>query len=235
MYYARKRYGLTVLLGVILLCSSCSPSPAPATATPILPQPTAVTATPVTPTPLPPSAGPRTPVALPENPCGVSPVLVPTPAPEPGYAGLDRSTGLHVTGKVQLLDLATYRLRVTGLVDHPLELTYDQIRCLPKVEAKPLLVCPGFFEDQATWAGAPIAAVLNLAGVQIGARRVEFVSADGYTTSLSLERAFDRANFLAYEWEGGPLPRLHGFPLRVVIPAAQGNQWTKWLVEMRVE
>jgi DMSO/TMAO reductase YedYZ molybdopterin-dependent catalytic subunit len=47
--------------------------------------------------------------------------------------------------------------------------------------------------------------------------------------------AFDRANFLAYEWEGEPLPRLHGFPLRVVIPSAQGNQWTKWLVEIRVQ
>ena len=231
MHCTRKLFALTALLGAVLLFSSCSPSPVPATAEPIVAEPATVTATPVPPTP-----ALNMPAALPEeNPCSVPPVLVPTPAADPGYTRLDPSTGLHVTGKMQLLDLATYRLRVTGLVEHPLELTYDQIRCLPKVQARPLLVCPGFFEDDATWAGTPIADVLDLAGVQTGAQRVGFISADGYKTSLSLEKAFDRTNFLAYEWQGEPLPRLHGFPLRVVIPTAQGNQWTKWLVEMRVE
>jgi DMSO/TMAO reductase YedYZ molybdopterin-dependent catalytic subunit len=140
-----------------------------------------------------------------------------------------------MTGKMQLIDLAGYRLRVTGKVDRPLELTYEEIRCLPKVEASPVLVCPGFFTDEATWGGTPIADVLALAGVQAGAERLELVSADGYTTLLPLEKALDRANFLAYEWDGEPLPRLHGFPLRVVIPGAQGNQWTKWLVEIKVQ
>jgi DMSO/TMAO reductase YedYZ molybdopterin-dependent catalytic subunit len=169
------------------------------------------------------------------NPCGAPTIVVPTPGHDPGYARLDLPTGLHVTGKMQILDLATYRLRVTGRVEHPLELTYDEIRCLPKVEASPELICPGLFVDEATWAGVPIADVLDLAGVQDGARSVKFVSADGYTTSLELEQALDRANFLAYDWEGQPLPRLHGFPLRVVIPGAQGSQWTKWVVEMVVQ
>ena len=71
--------------------------------------------------------------------------------------------------------------------------------------------------------------------MQEGATSIELVSADGYKTTLPLEMARDRTNFLAYEWEGEPLPRLHGFPLRVVIPDAEGNQWTKWLVEMKVQ
>jgi DMSO/TMAO reductase YedYZ molybdopterin-dependent catalytic subunit len=208
---------------------SCAPSPVSTTPESI-PQPSAVdTEASSLPTPT-----PTPPVAAAGDSCNLPPIIVPTPANDPGYARLDPSTGLHVTGKVQLLDLATYRLRVTGLVEHPLELTYDQIRCLPKVQASPLLVCPGFFQDQATWAGVPIADVLALAGVQEGAEQVQFVSADGYATSLSLEEALDQANFLAYEWEGQPLPRLHGFPLRVVIPTAEGNQWTKWVVEIRV-
>jgi DMSO/TMAO reductase YedYZ molybdopterin-dependent catalytic subunit len=173
-------------------------------------------------------------VAASGKPCGVPPIVVPTPAHDPGITRLDLSTGLHVTGKMQLLDLDTYRLRVTGRVERPLELTYDEIRCLPKVQASPELICPGLFVDEATWAGVPIADVLDLAGVQGGAQSVKFVSADGYTTSLALEEALDRVNFLAYEWEGQPLPRLHGFPLRVVIPGAQGNQCTKWVVEMVV-
>jgi DMSO/TMAO reductase YedYZ molybdopterin-dependent catalytic subunit len=171
----------------------------------------------------------------PDNPCGIAPIVAPTPAPDPGYVQLDPSTGLHMTGSVQVIDLATYRLRVTGRVEQPLELTYDQIRCLPKVEASPNLVCPGFFVDKALWAGAPIAEVLALAQVQEGAKSVRFVSADGYASSLPLNEALDRANFLAYEWEGEPLPRLHGFPLRVVIPQADGGRWTKWVVELKVE
>jgi len=88
---------------------------------------------------------PTLPAAVAGNSCNVPPIVVPTPANDPGYTHLDPSTGLHVTGKMQLLDLATYHLRVTGLVERPLELTYDQIRCLPKVQASPLLICPGFF------------------------------------------------------------------------------------------
>jgi DMSO/TMAO reductase YedYZ molybdopterin-dependent catalytic subunit len=220
--------GLAALLAVVLL-SACVPPAASPT-----PQPAQVV-TAAGETPSLPSPTPTTLVPGPGNPCGLAPVAAPTPAPDPGYTALDPSTGLHVTGKMQLLDLATYRLRVTGNVERPLELTYDEIRCLPKVQASPVLTCPGFFVDEATWAGTPIAEVLALAKVQDGTVTVEFVSADGYTTSLSLEKALDRANFLAYEWEGQPLPRLHGFPLRVVIPGAQGNQWTKWLVEMKVK
>ncbi len=70
--------------------------------------------------------------------------------------------------------------------------------------------------------------------MQEGANLVEFVSADGYKTSMSVETAMDRANFLAYEWNDQLLPRLHGFPLRVVMPDQEGNQWTKWVVEIHV-
>jgi DMSO/TMAO reductase YedYZ molybdopterin-dependent catalytic subunit len=168
------------------------------------------------------------------NPCGLPPVVAPTPAPDPGYTQLDPTTGLHMTGTMKLIDLATYRLLVMGLVDRPLELTYEQIRCLPKMEASPLLVCPGFFEDQASWAGTSIANVLELAGVQFDATSLTVVGADGYSFSLSLQQGLNPSNLLAWEWEGEPLPRLHGFPVRLVIPGEQGNQWVKWVVEINV-
>jgi DMSO/TMAO reductase YedYZ molybdopterin-dependent catalytic subunit len=167
--------------------------------------------------------------------CDLAPVVAPTPAPDPGFAQLDPSTGLHVTGEMQILDLDTYRLRVSGLVDRPLALTYDEIRCLPRLQASPLLVCPDTFEDRATWAGASLREVLKLAGVQAGAQQVQFLAADGYKVTLSLERALQPGNLLAYEWEGEPLPRLHGFPLRVVLPDEIGAFWVKWLVEIHVQ
>jgi DMSO/TMAO reductase YedYZ molybdopterin-dependent catalytic subunit len=162
--------------------------------------------------------------------------VVPTlPAKIPGYTELDKSTGLHMTGTYQQIDLATYRLKVSGLVDHPLSLTYDELRCLPKVTDNPPLVCPGFFRDVASWSGVPIKDVLKLTGVQSKAKMLTLISADGYRTSLPLEEALKAENFLAYELEGKPLPVLHGFPLRAVFPGLEGNKWAKWVVGIEVE
>jgi DMSO/TMAO reductase YedYZ molybdopterin-dependent catalytic subunit len=168
------------------------------------------------------------------TPCALLPVVVPTlPAEIAGYTELDETTGLHMTGSVQQIDLETYRLAITGTVDHPIELSYDDLRCMPKVEQRCTLVCPGFFADEATWAGAPLRAVLERAGLPPQATGLRLVSADGYSTFVPLADVLDDG-FLAYEWEGEPLPILHGFPLRAVFPSLEGNKWVKWLVEIEV-
>jgi DMSO/TMAO reductase YedYZ molybdopterin-dependent catalytic subunit len=167
--------------------------------------------------------------------CDLEPVVVPTrPAETPGYTELDPATGLHMTGTVQEIDLESYRLEVTGRVDHPLSLTYDDLRCLPRVETAATLKCPGFFVDKATWAGTPIREVLALAGVQEGATSLSLVSADGYSRQVPISEELSETGFLAYEWEGEPLPILHGFPVRVVLPEASGGSWVKWLVAIEV-
>ena len=141
-----------------------------------------------------------------------------------------------MTGNVQQIDVASYRLVVTGLVDRPLSLTYDDLRCLPKRQVRTLLECPGFFQDTATWAGAPLDVVLSMAGVQRAGREVRLVSADGYVTDLPLsDITAERDYLLAYEWEGQPLPILHGFPVRAVLPERGGGSWVKWLVALEVK
>jgi DMSO/TMAO reductase YedYZ molybdopterin-dependent catalytic subunit len=168
--------------------------------------------------------------------CGLLPVIVPTmPAVIPGYTELDPDTGLHMTGLVQQLDLASYRLEVSGKVDHHLSLSYDELRCMPKIQSKSILDCPGYFEDIATWDGVPLKYILDLAGVQADAKEVQFVGADKYSSYLSLSEARLDKNYLAYEWEGQPLPILHGFPLRGVFPGLYGNKWVKWLIKIVVE
>jgi DMSO/TMAO reductase YedYZ molybdopterin-dependent catalytic subunit len=167
--------------------------------------------------------------------CVLSPLLMPpTPAKIPGYTELDTSTNLHVTGGLQEIDLETYHLEVTGKVAHPLSITYDELRCMPRVEARPTLVCPGFFTDVATWAGTPLKHLIGLAQPAADATALRLFGADKYTASLSLQDAAAEGNFLAYEWEGKALPRLHGFPLRAVLPRAEGNQWVKWLIRIEV-
>ncbi len=146
----------------------------------------------------------------------------------------DRQAGLHMTGKPQRIDLATYRLKVTGRVEHLLSLTYDQLRCLPRLTANPDLVCPGDFVDEATWTGVPLKVIVELAGVHREATQLTLISADGYQVTLPLELATADGNFLAYELKGKPLPVQHGFPLRAVFPTLQGSKWIKWLLEIRI-
>ena len=168
-------------------------------------------------------------------PCALPRLAVPpTPAKIPGYTELDPSTGLHVTGSIQQIEITGYRLAVTGEVDKPLSLTYDELRCMPRTEARPKLVCPGFFEDTATWAGTPLGFLLRSAKVRVGAREVLLIGADNYSVVVPLKKAISGENFLAYEWEGKALPALHGFPLRAIFPGSEGNQWVKWLVKIEV-
>lgn len=168
-------------------------------------------------------------------PCTLSPIVVPTlPEKIPGYTELDPDTQLHVTGTAQEIDLESYRLEITGAVNQTLTLKYDDLRCMPKIEARPTLVCPGFFQDTATWAGVPLKYVLELAGVKEGASGIRLVSADKYSASVSMEAALSDNNFLAYEWEGEPIPILHGFPVRAIFPKLQGNKWAKWLIKIEV-
>jgi DMSO/TMAO reductase YedYZ molybdopterin-dependent catalytic subunit len=164
------------------------------------------------------------------------PIVVPTlPAVIPSYAQEDPATGLHVTGTPKVIDLASYRLKVDGKVDHELSLSYDDLRRLPKVTATPKLVCLGFFEDTATWSGVPLTTILNMAGVQPDAQRIVMKAADDYSAILVMDEALKPENFLAYEWMGQPLPVLHGFPVRAVVPGQNGNRWVKWLLEITVE
>ncbi len=168
--------------------------------------------------------------------CQPEPYTVPTlPASIPPYIALDKSIGLHITGRHQVIDPATYQLKVSGKVNNPLELTYDQIRCLPTVTADPLLVCEGYFEDQATWTGVKLATILEMADIQQDATAVLLVSADKYKVQLSLSEALVQESFLAYEVNGQTLPILHGFPLRAVVPGLNGDDWIKWLVEIEVK
>ena len=215
----RTSRAAALLIGLLMLAGlgACTVPPPPAP-TPDLRAPTAL-----------PAAAP--------NPtlCALPAVVAPTPSANPGYTNLDADTGLHVTGQAQTLDLATYRLKVSGRVNNPLELTYDELRCLPKLNCRCTITCPGFFVDTADWAGASLAGLLRLADVQREARSVELVGADGYSTSITLDEALADDNFLAYEWAGQPVPVLHGFPVRAVFPRLTGGSWVKWLTEIRIK
>lgn len=158
----------------------------------------------------------------------------PWPDTIPGYTQVDPKTGLHMTGTPVRIELATYKLKVSGNVDRPLSLSFDDLRRMPRISSRPKLVCEGYFEDIATWAGVSLAALLGRAAVRSSAHEVDLVCADGYTASITLAQAESPDAYLAYELEGRILPVLQGFPLRAVLPALTGYNWAKWIVEIKV-
>ena len=169
-------------------------------------------------------------------PVHLEPVVVPTlPAKIPGYGQVDPATGLHVTGTPTVIDLAGYRLAVSGKVASELNLDYDDLRRLPKVTATTKTTCPGVFEDTATRSGVPLRTVLEMAGAQAGAKQIKMTGADGHWIMLDLDKALQPENFLAYEWMGQTLPVLQGFPLRAVVPNQIGTVSVKWLLRIDVE
>ncbi|MDH4209421.1 MAG: molybdopterin-dependent oxidoreductase [Anaerolineae bacterium] len=140
---------------------------------------------------------------------------------------------LHRTGSVQEYDIDDYRLVLDGLVDNPLSLSYEDILARPQVSELALLICPGFFWDNATWTGTPLSLILEEAGPLPEAAKVRIVSG-GYSTTLSLEEATADGVFLAYEVNGETLPVEHGYPLRLVARHQYGSKWVKWVERIEV-
>jgi DMSO/TMAO reductase YedYZ molybdopterin-dependent catalytic subunit len=228
----RKLLALSLLFLIFSACTAAPPSPT-STAAAAVTATRQPTITPTTAATLPPTS---TSAQAAGQACNPQPIVVPTRPPiTPQTNQLDETTGMHMTGTVQQLDLATYRLEVTGKVDRPPSLTLDELRCMPKVTATPVLACGDIFKDVVSWSGVPIQEVLKMAGVQAGAKTIILSGADGYTASIALEDALKPQNYLAYEWEGKPVPILHGFPLRAVFPDFGGWAWVKWLIGIEVE
>jgi sulfoxide reductase catalytic subunit YedY len=141
---------------------------------------------------------------------------------------------LHHTGQPQEYDIETYRLVVDGLVENPLSLSYEEVRAFPQVTETVLLICPGFFWDNAEWTGTPLSLILEQAGLSPDASQVHFVAGDGYRQLMPLEEAMADGVFLAYEVNGETLPTDHGYPLRLVVRHQYGFKWVKWLEHIEV-
>ena len=129
----------------------------------------------------------------------------------------------------QQVSLGTYRLKVSGLVNTPLELTYDQVLGYDHFSKVVTLHCVEGWDATILWEGVRIEDILAAAGVRDGAPVVIFHAVDGYTSSLPL--AFIQANdiLLAFNMNGLTLAAQYGFPFQVVAESKWGYKWVKWV------
>jgi DMSO/TMAO reductase YedYZ molybdopterin-dependent catalytic subunit len=130
------------------------------------------------------------------------------------------------------VDLATWRLEITGTVKKPLKLTYSQLLQMPVLARNVLLICPGFFTNHGQWQGVSIAQLLQAAEAQSGITHVSIRGPEGRYAKVErfpiAEIVSDKV-FLAYQVNGQVLPQKHGYPLRVVAEDHYGSDWVKFV------
>jgi len=133
-----------------------------------------------------------------------------------------------------------WELKVTGMVDKPLRLSYADLLERNLVEQDITLTCVsntvgGQLTGTARWLGLPLRELLDEAGVQTGVDQIVGRSVDGWTGGFPLDAAYDRPALIAIGMNGEPLPIEHGFPARLMVPGLYGyTSATKWLTEIEL-
>ncbi len=142
---------------------------------------------------------------------------------------------------VPLIRAEDWRLRVHGLVEREVTLDYDELVGLGQIESWVTLTCVsnevgGYLAGNARWSGVRVADVLAMAGPMPEADAVRSMSADGWTAGTPLDVLTDgRDSLFAVTMNGEPLPVVHGFPVRMVVPGLYGFvSATKWVVDIEV-
>lgn len=147
------------------------------------------------------------------------------------------------------VDVDAWRLDVTGRVETPLSLSFEEVTAgqptggreggpagdaadgpVDSVEQRAILDCTSGWYSEHDWQGVRVGDLLDAAGAESG--WVQFRSVTGYRWSLPVAKARDAV--LATRVDGEPLSHGHGAPMRLVAPGRRGFQWVKWVEELRV-
>ncbi len=165
----------------------------------------------------------------------------------------------HISQLPTAVNLATWRIKVSGNVENELSLSMDDLKKFVKVGYTAVLQCSGngrsFAEPRVlggqwgngamanvTWAGARLKDILNKAGIKAGSVDISFNGLDkpplptvpDFVKSLAVDKAMEDDIIVAYEMNGKELPMLNGFPARLVVPGWYGTYWVKCLSDITV-
>lgn len=131
-----------------------------------------------------------------------------------------------------VVDIKTYRLKISGKVKQPLSLAYEEILKYPVITETVLLICPGFFTNNGRWSGVSFRALLKNVEILQEAKYLDVRGAYGKVVRITLKDIDRKRIFLAYRVNNETLPRKHGFPLRLVYEDAYGYDWVKYVDEI---
>ena len=147
----------------------------------------------------------------------------------PGQYLTEKFPVLHY-GTVPPANLAAWDFRVSGLVNTPVTLTWEQFRALPHTQLTVDIHCVTRWSKLDTaWEGVPIRAILDLAGLRPAVSHVLAHCEQGYTTNMPLAVLDDDDVLLADTYDGKPLDPEHGYPLRLLVPKRYFWKSAKWI------
>ena len=163
---------------------------------------------------------------------GLSPIVVPN---DDFYRIDTRLTIPHIQP-------ANWNVRIFGMVDREVTLTYDDLVAMPTMERYVTIACVsnevgGRLVGNAKWTGVSLNSVLDMAGVQQGATQVVGRSYDGWTSGFPTQHLSGAGQdaMIVLKMNGETLPAPHGFPARLIVPGLYGFvSATKWLTEIEL-
>jgi DMSO/TMAO reductase YedYZ molybdopterin-dependent catalytic subunit len=136
---------------------------------------------------------------------------------------------LHA-GSVPRVDLATWDFTVSGQVEEPVTLTWDELRALPATEITIDIHCvTRWSRFDTSFRGVHWRDLAELVRPRPTARFVLAHAEQGFTSNVPLAAIEDENALLAYEADGDPLTPEHGWPLRLVVPSRYFWKSAKWL------
>lgn len=134
------------------------------------------------------------------------------------------------------IDLSTWKLQLSGLVQEPLSLSLDELKALTSVEFPCTIACATHSRDNtlighASWQGISAREILNWVDVLHDAQFVQFRTADGYRTFLSIEQFKQAA--LVYAMNGETLSPEYGYPISLIVPGLYSYKMPRWIEEIK--
>ncbi|MEX2315209.1 MAG: molybdopterin-dependent oxidoreductase [Thermomicrobiales bacterium] len=182
-----------------------------------------------------------------------SPIALPTSEPaeplandftapagvRPRVTSNDEFYVVDISTRDPTLDEMGWVLRVHGLVDRELLITWKDLLSLPSIELDGTLMCISYEHDNGListtrWTGVALRDIFERAGVRDGVVDVVCRGASDYSDSIPLAKALEATTLLAYGMNGTTLPRSHGFPCRLYVPGLYGEKNVKWLQEIEL-
>jgi DMSO/TMAO reductase YedYZ molybdopterin-dependent catalytic subunit len=132
------------------------------------------------------------------------------------------------------VELDEWRLEVSGRVQRAGDYTLDHLRRLPNVVQNTRHICIEGWDVIGNYGGVRVADFLAYVGADPYARYLEVSCADDYYESIDMASARHPQSLLCYEMYRQPLARVHGAPLRLVMPVKLGYKQAKYIVALRV-
>lgn len=136
---------------------------------------------------------------------------------------------------IPTIDLTTFTLTVTGMVDSSYSLSWEEIQGMESVTTDTMIMyCVEGWEVWGVWKGVLIRDLLEQARVQEGGDYILFDCRDGYQTALPVSYLLKYNTLLAYQVNNAPLQTQYGFPLRLIAFGKYGYKWAKWIYKLTV-